>query len=70
MRYEVIGNNHVAVPTHFYKIIVGETKDSKLEMEAFVMPNVPIDDATPLANFQVLVSSLYNLGNLRSTIAT
>lgn len=55
MRYEVIGANHVAVPTHFYKVIVGETNDGKLDMEAFVMPNAPIDDNTPLTNFQVCV---------------
>lgn len=55
VRYEVIGANHVAVPTHFYKVIVGETSDGKLEMEAFVMPNKPIDDNTPLTNFQVLL---------------
>lgn len=54
VRYEVIGANHVAVPTHFYKVIVCETSDGKLEMEAFVMPNTPIDDNAPLANFQVL----------------
>ncbi|XP_066587245.1 endonuclease G, mitochondrial-like [Prorops nasuta] len=53
VRYEVIGSNHVAVPTHFYKIVVCETHRSELEMEAFVMPNVPIDDATPLQNFRV-----------------
>lgn len=52
VKYEVIGTNHVAVPTHFYKIVVGENADS-LEMEAFVMPNAPIDDNTPLTNFRV-----------------
>lgn len=55
VRYEVIGSNHVAVPTHFYKIVVGETADSKLEMEAFVMPNSPIDSKVPLQNFQVSI---------------
>jgi endonuclease G len=35
----VIGNNQVSVPTHFFKIIVGETEDYQLEMEAFVLPN-------------------------------
>lgn len=53
VRYEVIGVNNVAVPTHFYKVIVGETNEGKLEMEAFVMPNMLIDDNTPLTNFQV-----------------
>nr|XP_012136813.1 PREDICTED: endonuclease G, mitochondrial isoform X2 [Megachile rotundata] len=64
VRYEVIGANHVAVPTHFYKIIVGETYDSKLEMEAFVMPNTPIDDNTPLTNFQVPPESVERAAGL------
>ncbi|XP_043683557.1 endonuclease G, mitochondrial [Vespula pensylvanica] len=53
VRYEVIGANHVAVPTHFYKVIVGATHDSNFEMEAYIMPNMPIDDNTPLKNFRV-----------------
>ena len=36
---EVIGSNQVSVPTHFFKVIVGETQDLQLEMEAFVLPN-------------------------------
>ena len=70
MKYEVIGANHVAVPTHFYKIVVGETQDSKFEMEAFVMPNAPIDDNTPLTNFQVpnffYIISSYFIKNITS----
>ncbi|KAI4481375.1 hypothetical protein M0804_009495 [Polistes exclamans] len=53
VRYEVIGANHVAVPTHFYKVIVATTDNSNFEMEAYVMPNMPIDDNTPLTSFQV-----------------
>jgi endonuclease G, mitochondrial len=53
IKYEVIGQNHVAVPTHFYKIIVGETPNGSYEMEAYVMPNQVIDDETPLKLFQV-----------------
>jgi DNA/RNA endonuclease G (NUC1) len=53
IRYQVIGANSVAVPTHFFKVIVGETADQKLEMEAYVMPNQVIDDSTPLTVFQV-----------------
>nr|XP_012220787.1 PREDICTED: endonuclease G, mitochondrial [Linepithema humile] len=64
VRYEVIGANHVAVPTHFYKVIVGETSDGKLEMEAFVMPNAPIDDNTPLTNFQVPPESIERAAGL------
>lgn len=54
IKYEVIGANSVAVPTHFYKVVVCETADSNFEMEAYVMPNAAIDDNVPLESFQVL----------------
>ncbi|XP_055917593.1 endonuclease G, mitochondrial [Eupeodes corollae] len=53
VKYQVIGTNNVAVPTHFYKVIVGETADNHLEMEAYVMPNKEINNETPLQVFQV-----------------
>lgn len=53
VKYEVIGTNHVAVPTHFYKVVVKEAVNGSLEMEAYVMPNQVIDDQTPLEMFQV-----------------
>ncbi|KAH8416040.1 hypothetical protein KR222_007124 [Zaprionus bogoriensis] len=53
VKYEVIGSNTVAVPTHFYKVIVGEAADQKLHMEAYVMPNKVISNDTPLQAFQV-----------------
>lgn len=53
VKYEVIGANHVAVPTHFFKIVVGESSNGKLEMEAYVMPNKVIDENVPLTSFQV-----------------
>jgi endonuclease G len=58
VKYEVIGGNHVAVPTHFFKILIGETSDGKLEMESYCMPNEVIDDATPLTVFQVPPESI------------
>lgn len=53
VKYQVIGVNQVAVPTHFYKIVVAETGDKNFEMEAYVMPNQKIPDNTPLQVFQV-----------------
>jgi len=58
VKYEVIGANSVAVPTHFYKIIVCETPDNQLEMESYVMPNQKIDNETPLKAFQVAPESI------------
>lgn len=53
VKYEVIGDKNVAVPTHFFKVIVGETANGQLEMESYVMPNQVISDDTPLVNFRV-----------------
>jgi endonuclease G len=64
VKYEVIGSNQVSVPTHFFKVIVGESEDHQLEMEAFVLPNQVIPDDTPLANFQVPVDSIERAAGL------
>ena len=52
---QVIGQNNVAVPTHFFKVVVGEVASGggDLEMEAYVMPNEAIPDSAPLTSFQV-----------------
>lgn len=64
VRYEVIGEKHVAVPTHFFKVIVGETSDGKLEMESYVMPNQVIADDTPLDSFKVPPESIERAAGL------
>ncbi|XP_060524645.1 endonuclease G, mitochondrial isoform X2 [Cylas formicarius] len=64
VKYEVIGSNHVAVPTHFYKVVVGECPDGKLEMESYVMPNHMIDNDVPLTSFQVPPDSIEKAAGL------
>lgn len=52
--YEVIGNPpNVAVPTHFYKVILAEDgkEGGKVAVGAFVMPNAVINNKTPLTEF-------------------
>lgn len=63
VKYEVIGPNHVAVPTHFFKVIVGEI-NQQYDLEAFIMPNTVIDDNTPIHNFQVPVESIEHAAGL------
>jgi endonuclease G len=58
VKYEVIGASSVAVPTHFFKVIVAETADQKFDMETYVMPNQVIDNRTPLTVFQVCGAQL------------
>jgi endonuclease G len=54
--YEVIGNPpNVAVPTHFYKVIVAEdgSAGGPVAVGAFILPNARIDNKTPLTEFVV-----------------
>lgn len=37
--YRVLGNNHVSVPTHHFKVFLIETNDDTYILEAFLMPN-------------------------------
>lgn len=64
IKYQVIGTNNVAVPTHFYKVIVAESSDGQLEMEAYIMPNQVISDDTPLKIFQVPPESIERAAGL------
>ena len=54
----------MAVPTHFFKVVLAEPKDPSSRsapraiVGAFVMPNRPIDPTTPLAAFAVPLSAL------------
>lgn len=58
--YEVIGSPpNIAVPTHFFKLVVGERAgDEKIAVAAFVMPNEQIDNSKPLTDFQVPLEAL------------
>lgn len=53
VKYQVIGQNHVSVPTHFYKVVVCESSTGELDLESFLLPNVEIDDSVPIASFHV-----------------
>lgn len=63
--YEVIGNPpNIAVPTHFFKLIVAEQSKKRgagskeVAVAAFVMPNDVIPNEVPLRNFEVPIESL------------
>lgn len=51
VKYEVIGQNNVAVPTHFFKVVAIETNAGEIEILSFVLPNQPMKDNIPLKSF-------------------
>ena len=63
VRYEVIGKNDVAVPTHLYKIILGR-KGDRLDLASFVVPNRPIDIKRPLTEFRVPLENLERIAGI------
>ena len=69
--YEVIGNPpSIAVPTHFFKLIVAEKplrdpRSDKVAVGAFVLPNDVISNTTPLKSFAVPVDALERSSGLQ-----
>ena len=53
MKYEVIGKNNVAVPTHFFKVALLENSSGEFEMLSFVMPNQVLPTKIDLKNYIV-----------------
>ncbi|XP_048776224.2 endonuclease G, mitochondrial-like [Ostrea edulis] len=58
VKYEVIGKNHVSVPTHFFKVIVMENDKGEFEMNSFNIPNQKFPENTPLKNFLAPIEAI------------
>lgn len=58
VKYQVIGKNDVAVPTHFFKVITLESKQDKKECRAYILPNTEIPFDTPLEQFRTTVQKV------------
>ncbi|XP_015258053.1 PREDICTED: endonuclease G, mitochondrial [Cyprinodon variegatus] len=65
VKYQVIGRNHVAVPTHFFKVLILEQTDGKgVELRSYVLPNEPIDEKVPLERFLVPIETIERASGL------
>ncbi|KAJ1901742.1 nuclease [Coemansia sp. IMI 209127] len=65
--YEVIGNPpNVAVPTHFFKVILAKRNNEKgFALGAFALPNKEIDNSTPLTDFSLPLESVEKAAGLQ-----
>ncbi|MBS0629911.1 MAG: DNA/RNA non-specific endonuclease [Verrucomicrobia bacterium] len=71
VKYEVIGPQHVAVPTHFFMLIFVESSADKLLSKGYIFPNKAIDAKTPLKKFSASVEEIESAsGVLFTKIAT
>ncbi|XP_022083212.1 nuclease EXOG, mitochondrial-like [Acanthaster planci] len=67
VKYEVIGESNVSVPTHFFKVIIIENateSNTTLFAAAFLLPNEKIDSDTPLITFKVPLVELEAVAGL------
>ncbi|XP_028571497.2 endonuclease G, mitochondrial [Podarcis muralis] len=64
VKYQVIGKSHVAVPTHFFKVLILEKSSGEIELRSYVMPNSPVNDKIPLENFLVPIESIERASGL------
>nr|XP_009859536.1 endonuclease G, mitochondrial-like [Ciona intestinalis] len=55
--YQVIGDNHVAVPTHLFKVILTEKK-GRYTLRSYMMPNHYIDPSIPLEQFKCSLENI------------
>ncbi|KAL7392582.1 hypothetical protein ABVT39_026627 [Epinephelus coioides] len=66
VRYQVLGRNHVAVPTHFFKVVILEQMDGRgVELRSYVLPNEPVDEKVPLERFLVPIETIERASGLQ-----
>ncbi|MDF2549140.1 MAG: eNDOG [Chlamydiales bacterium] len=64
VKYEVISQKNVAVPSHLYKVIFCETSLGKIDEFAYIIPNQPIDPKLRIAKFQVSVDQVESIAGV------
>lgn len=65
IKYEVIGENNVAVPTHYYKVLSLEYQSGLEKREAFIVPHEDIPPKIPLSHFKVTIDKVEKLAGIR-----
>jgi endonuclease G len=64
VKYEVIGKNNVAVPTHFFKVLLIENNSGQYELLSFVLPNQTLPGNVKLMNYLVPLDSIERAAGL------
>jgi endonuclease G, mitochondrial len=63
VRYQVIGQNSVAVPTHFCKVVFAE-KSEGVDVLAYILPNAKISNEESLDQFRSTVEKVEHLSGV------
>lgn len=61
VKYQVLGKNDVAVPSHFFKVITLEDRQGHRETRAYILPNQEIPSNTYLDSFKTTIEQVEKL---------
>ena len=64
IKYQVIGDNDVAVPTHFFKVLHLEKSSGKIETQTFIVPNEPVAADSSIDSFRVTIDKVERVAGL------
>ena len=65
VKYQVIGSNDVAVPTHFFKVILLENTRGAIKTEAYILPNDnSLQNEASLDQFKTTVQKVEKLAGI------
>jgi endonuclease G len=64
VKYQVIGENDVAVPTHFFKVITLDNGNGYTETQAYILPNQAIESKTPLEQFKTTIQKVEKVAGI------
>ncbi len=69
VKYQVIGENQVAVPTHFFKAIFYPTENfsrtgSPVGSEIYVIPNQDLSESVPLDSFRTSIENFQKISGV------
>jgi endonuclease G len=64
VKYQVIGSNDVAVPTHFFKVLRLEKPSGSTDTQAYIVPNEPIASAAAIDSFKVTLDKVERVAGL------
>lgn len=64
VKYRVIGENNVAVPTHFFKVILSEKLSGSIDAQAYILPNQAIAQEVPLEKFKTTIQQVEKVSGL------
>jgi endonuclease G len=64
VKYQVIGKNEVAVPTHFFTLIFLEKEPFHFQVQGYILPNQAVSSDIPLQKFKATLEEIERVSGI------